>query len=60
MLCHVFWNQVEYKIVCFTSHPRVTVALLDTVTPGATREIYSDDADSETRIRNTMVINRVL
>ena len=19
MLCHVFWNQVEYKIVCFIS-----------------------------------------
>ena len=19
MLCHVFWSQVEYKIVCFTS-----------------------------------------
>ena len=35
-----------------TSHPRSTVDLLDTETPGTSREIYSEDADDETRIRN--------
>ena len=33
------------------SHPRSTVVLLDTGTPGASREIYSEDADGETRVR---------
>ena len=28
-----------------TSHPRSTVVLLDTGTPGTSREIYSDDAE---------------
>ena len=43
-----------------TSHPRSTVVLLDTGTPGTSRAIYSEDADDETRIRNPSVINRVL
>ena len=33
--------------------------LLDTGTPDASREIYSEDADGETRTRNPSVINRV-
>ena len=28
-----------------TSHPRSTVVLLDTGTPGTSREIYSEDAN---------------
>ena len=40
-----------------TSHPRGTVVLLDTGTPGTCREIYSEDADGETRTRNPSVIN---
>ena len=43
-----------------TSHPRNTVVLLDTRTPGTSREIYSEDADDRTRTRNFSVINRVL
>ena len=30
-----------------TSHPRSTVVLLDTGTPGTSREIYSEDANGE-------------
>ena len=43
-----------------TSHPRSTVVLLDTGTPGTSREIYSEDADDGIRTRNPSVINRVL
>ena len=43
-----------------TSHPTSTVVLLDTGTPGTSREIYSEDADGETRTRNSSVINPVL
>ena len=43
-----------------TSHPRSTVVLLDTGTPGTSKEIYSEDADDVTRTRNPSVINRVL
>ena len=32
-----------------TSHPRSTVALLDTGALGTSREIYSEDADDGTR-----------
>ena len=32
-----------------TSHQRSTVGLLDTGTPGTSREIFSEDADGETR-----------
>ena len=32
-----------------TAHPRGTVVLLDTGTPGTSREIYSEDADDGTR-----------
>ena len=42
------------------SHPRGTVVLLDTGTPDTSREIYSEDADDGTRIRNSSVINRML
>ena len=24
MLCHVFWSQVEYKIICFITYARST------------------------------------
>ena len=43
-----------------TSHPRDTVVLLDTGTPGTSGAIYSEDADDGTRTRNPSVINRVL
>ena len=39
-----------------TSDPRSTVVLLDTGTPGISREIYIEDADDETRTRNPSVI----
>ena len=35
-----------------TCHLRSTVVLLDTGTPGTSREIYSEDANGETRTRN--------
>ena len=35
-----------------TFHPRSTVVLLDTETPGTSREIYSEDADDGTRMRS--------
>ena len=38
-----------------TSHPRSTVVLRDTGTPGTSREIYSEDAAGETRTRNNSV-----
>ena len=43
-----------------TSHPRGKVVLLDTGTPGTSREIYSEDGDDGTRTRNPSVIKRVL
>ena len=43
-----------------TSHPRSTVVLLDTRTPGTSKKIYSVDADGETRTCNPSVINGVL
>ena len=43
-----------------TSQPRSTVVLLDTGTPGTSREIYSEDADGETQTLNPSVRNRVL
>ena len=42
-----------------TSHPRSTVVLLDTGTLGISREVFSEDADGETRTRNPSVKNRV-
>ena len=42
-----------------TSHPRSTVVLLDTGTPGTSREFYSEDADDGTRTRNPSVLRRV-
>ena len=38
-----------------TSHPRNTVVLLDTGTSGASREIFSEDADDRTRTRNPLI-----
>ena len=35
-----------------TSHAKSTVVLLGTGTPDTSREIYSEDADGETRTRN--------
>ena len=43
-----------------TSHPRSTVVLLDTETPGTSREIYSEDANGETRTCNPWITNPVL
>ena len=43
-----------------TSHLRSTVALLDTGTPGTSRETYSEYADGETRTRNPSITNPVL
>ena len=43
-----------------TSHPRSTVVLLDTETPGTSREIYSEDAEGEARTRNPWITNTVL
>ena len=40
-----------------TSHPRSTVILLDTRTPGTSREIYSEDADGETRTHYPWIKN---
>ena len=39
-----------------TSHPKSTVFLLGTGTPDTSGEIYSEDADGETRTRNPMAI----
>ena len=44
----------------FTSHPRSTVVLQDTGTPGTSREIDSEDADGETRTRNPWITNPAL
>ena len=38
-----------------TSHPKSTVVLLVTGTPGTSRESYSKDADGETRTRNPIL-----
>ena len=43
-----------------TSHPRSTVVLLDTGTPGTSREIYNEDANGESRTRNPWITNPVL
>ena len=43
-----------------TSHPRSTVVLLDTGTPGTSREIYSEAADGETRTRNPLVFGQLV
>ena len=43
-----------------TSDPRSTVVLLDTGTPGTSRENFCEDADGGTRTRNPSITNRVL
>ena len=40
-----------------TFHPRSTEVLLDTGTPGTSREIYSEDANDGTQTHNPLVIN---
>ena len=40
-----------------SSHPRSTVVLLDTGTPGTSREIYSEDANCDIQTCNPSVIN---
>ena len=54
----------HYMFVIFqlwlTAHLRSTVVLLNTGTPGTSREIYSEDANDGTQTRNPSVINRVL
>ena len=57
------WHNYHIFIISqlwLTSHPRSTVVLLDTATPGTGREIYIEDADDGARTRNPSVINRVL
>ena len=41
-------------------HPRSMVVLLETRTPGTSRESLSEDASHGTRTHNPSVINRVL
>ena len=48
-LYHVF----IFSQLWLTSHPRSTVVLLDTGTPGTSREVYSEDADDGTPTRNS-------
>ena len=36
------------------------MVLLDTETPGTSREIYSEDADGETRTRNPWIRNKII
>ena len=43
-----------------TSHPRSRVVLLGTGTPDTNREVYSEDADGETRTRSLLVITDAL
>ena len=43
-----------------TSHLRSADVLLDTGTPGTSREIYGGDADDGTRTDNLSVIKQVL
>ena len=59
------WNLINFGHYIFiisqlllTSHPRSTMVLLDTGTPGTSREVYSEDADGETRTRNPSVYNQ--
>ena len=47
-------------MVDFSSEKYSGVVLLDTGTPGTSREIYSEDANGENRTHNPLVINQVL
>ena len=54
LLKHCF--ELELRVFMMRKyHPRSTVVLLDTGTPGTSREIYSEDADGETRTRNPLI-----
>ena len=52
------WDKVRFHYIFtisqlwLTSHLRSTVVLLDTGTPGTSREIYIEDADDGTRTHN--------
>ena len=50
----IFYHHYIFIIsqLWLTSHPRSTVVLLVTGNPGTSREIYSEDADGETRMRS--------
>ena len=45
---------------CQTSHLRGTVVLLDTGTPGTSRETYSEDEGRETQTHNQWITNQAL
>ena len=47
--CWVYHYIFIISQLWLTSHPRSTVVLLETGTPGTSREIYDEDSDSETR-----------
>ena len=49
----------HFSTVVDFSSEKLAVVVLDTLTPGTSREIYSETADNETRPRNPLVINRV-
>ena len=48
---------LSFSVMAEFSSERYTVVLLDTGTPGTSREIYSEDADDGTRTRKPPVIN---
>ena len=55
-----FSTVIDFSSEKYSSHPRSIVVRLDTETPGTSREIYSEDAEAETRTRNLRITNRVL
>ena len=62
--CYLDENNDHYIFIIsqlrLTSHHRSTVVLLDTGTPGTSREIYSEDAEGEARTLNPWIRNPVL
>ena len=50
----IFYHVFIISQLWLTSHPRSTVVVLDTGTSGTSREIYSENADGETRTRNPL------
>ena len=53
-------NVGDHHYILIISHSRSTVVLLNTGTPGTSRELYSEEANGDTRTRNPSVINRML
>ena len=43
-----------------TSHPRITVVLVETEPPGTSREIDSEDAEGDARTLNPWITNSEL